>query len=434
MTSGSDRLTGWKAIAAFLAVDVRTARRWEDERGLPVRRLPGDNRSAVWADPVELRAWMAGPPEAAPPPAVPSQRSTPAAPPLRALALVALVLLLVAGLWWWLRQPTALAAPFADPVANRIWLDAGHAAASRSPAGLEQAERLYADLARRHPRAAAPQAGLAETWLLMREFAGLADEAAFRRARDAAETALALEPTNAQAQRVLGFVLFWTEVDQARGLDLLRAANGVGTDARALHWLATALAFSGREAEALPLLSRARLLAPESSAIAADEAQVRFMMGEHASALATLHGLSRSDPDFIGAWRYLEWDLLAEGNAPGFLAAARQHARLSRDPARLVVLDRAEAAFRTAAMPGLIDVLIADAERRHRTTGSDAVTIARLHALAGDRAAVRRWISLAQSRREPFAHMLSGWPELRPLQRDPALADLFARRPAMRPA
>lgn len=51
-------LTSWKGIADYLGVNVRTAQRWELERGLPVRRFPGE-RGRVSADPRELVAWKA---------------------------------------------------------------------------------------------------------------------------------------------------------------------------------------------------------------------------------------------------------------------------------------------------------------------------------------------------------------------------------------
>src|SRR5688572_11494212 len=35
------RLETWKEIGSFLNRDARTVRRWESERGLPVRRVPG---------------------------------------------------------------------------------------------------------------------------------------------------------------------------------------------------------------------------------------------------------------------------------------------------------------------------------------------------------------------------------------------------------
>ncbi len=49
-------LSSWKEIAAYLRVGVRTAQMWEQERGLPVRRIPGP-RGRVLANVQELEAW-----------------------------------------------------------------------------------------------------------------------------------------------------------------------------------------------------------------------------------------------------------------------------------------------------------------------------------------------------------------------------------------
>jgi Tol biopolymer transport system component len=58
---GSERrdegLQGWKAIAAYLNRDVRTAKRWEATEGLPVHRHRHLARSTVYASPDELDAW-----------------------------------------------------------------------------------------------------------------------------------------------------------------------------------------------------------------------------------------------------------------------------------------------------------------------------------------------------------------------------------------
>jgi len=56
------RLDSWKDIAAYLRRDERTAQRWESERGLPVHRLPGAKRGAVYAYTSEIDAWLAGQP------------------------------------------------------------------------------------------------------------------------------------------------------------------------------------------------------------------------------------------------------------------------------------------------------------------------------------------------------------------------------------
>ena len=54
------RLDSWKEIAAFLGRAERTVKRWETERGLPVHRVPGDGRSAVFAYSDELADWLKG--------------------------------------------------------------------------------------------------------------------------------------------------------------------------------------------------------------------------------------------------------------------------------------------------------------------------------------------------------------------------------------
>src|SRR5580698_4378603 len=57
----SKRLDSWKEIAVFLKRGERTVKRWETERGLPVRRVPGGGRSAVFAYTNELADWLKTP-------------------------------------------------------------------------------------------------------------------------------------------------------------------------------------------------------------------------------------------------------------------------------------------------------------------------------------------------------------------------------------
>ena len=54
------RLDSWKEIAEYLGRDVSTVRRWEDEKGLPVHRVPGGRRQAVFTFSDELDQWLLG--------------------------------------------------------------------------------------------------------------------------------------------------------------------------------------------------------------------------------------------------------------------------------------------------------------------------------------------------------------------------------------
>jgi Tol biopolymer transport system component len=52
------RLDSWKEIADYLGRDIRTVIRWEKEKGLPVRRMGGGRRQAVFAFREEIEAWL----------------------------------------------------------------------------------------------------------------------------------------------------------------------------------------------------------------------------------------------------------------------------------------------------------------------------------------------------------------------------------------
>ena len=58
--SGSDRLAGWKEIAAYLRKSVRAAQRWERGVGLPVHRVrtPSGGQS-IHARRSEIDEWLA---------------------------------------------------------------------------------------------------------------------------------------------------------------------------------------------------------------------------------------------------------------------------------------------------------------------------------------------------------------------------------------
>src|SRR5579862_4506628 len=56
--AGAVRIDSWKAIARYLGRDERTVRRWERDRGLPVRRVPGGRGGTVFAYSSEIDAWL----------------------------------------------------------------------------------------------------------------------------------------------------------------------------------------------------------------------------------------------------------------------------------------------------------------------------------------------------------------------------------------
>jgi hypothetical protein len=51
-------LHNWKEISRYLGRGIRTAQRWEEEFGLPIRRTDGKDRGAVFALSSEIDEWF----------------------------------------------------------------------------------------------------------------------------------------------------------------------------------------------------------------------------------------------------------------------------------------------------------------------------------------------------------------------------------------
>jgi dipeptidyl aminopeptidase/acylaminoacyl peptidase len=57
-TTMNDRLDSWKDIASHLNRNIRTVIRWEKDKGLPVHRVPGGKRQAVFGYRHEIDRWL----------------------------------------------------------------------------------------------------------------------------------------------------------------------------------------------------------------------------------------------------------------------------------------------------------------------------------------------------------------------------------------
>jgi hypothetical protein len=57
-SDANDRLNSWKEIAAHLCCDIRTCRRWEITKKLPVHRIGRSEKARIFAYPQELDRWL----------------------------------------------------------------------------------------------------------------------------------------------------------------------------------------------------------------------------------------------------------------------------------------------------------------------------------------------------------------------------------------
>ncbi len=101
--AGDKLLETWKEIAVYLNRDLRTVKRWEQSRGLPVHRLPGGPQAAVYAVKSELDAWRRGDGLAVE--KTDGIETAGKRTVVRWIACVAIVLLSISGICLWLFRP-----------------------------------------------------------------------------------------------------------------------------------------------------------------------------------------------------------------------------------------------------------------------------------------------------------------------------------------
>lgn len=365
---------------------------------------------------------LAPPPLAAAPlPAPAALPPEPAAVPARRWAAARVVLACCAALL----VGTGIAASLGTPPrprspnaeANRLYLQGLQDWAQRTPASLAAADQEFQRAVAIDPGFARAYAALANTCLLLREFATLPDAEAYARAEAAARRALALDPDLAGAHAALGFVRFWSAWDLAGARQAFdRALVLEPGNATIHHWYATALDAAGEHAAAIAEIDRALELEPGSPAIRADRALLLYDAGRRAEGRAALAALVRANPDFASPHLYLADIAQSEGDNAAYLHEATLWARLRGDTEAEQALAAAATALARVGPAGMAAALLAHRQAAFARGHGDAASLAAAYAAAGQPIQARTYYALAAQRHEAGAIRFSNAGALRDLR------------------
>jgi len=403
------RLDGWKMIATYLDKAERTVKRWEADRGLPIHRVPGGGRAAVYAIAVELDAWLesnrASEPESLktsehtkadgistnPDVTVdhlrqerPSGRTTDVLSLLlnRRLLLTTFGLLLVSvaatGLpfagaptkYLRLLSRTDSTKPNSHPASTMAVSDAEKSLArdlylkgrfewnKRTPESLNRALDDFTQSVVHDPANAHIYAGLADTYLLLHEYSLMPDTEAESRAIAASKKAVELDDSLAEAHRSLAFAEVWGNWDFHAGEKEFRRAIELDPHDPLTHlWFATAFNTPEWSSVARNEFDRAQELDPSSAVVLANKSIWLFQTGQRQAGLDLARQVERNDPDFVAPHRYLarmNWGLR---NYPGFLIESEKTANLTHDRVLMETTAAARAGFRRGGEGGLLNDL-----------------------------------------------------------------------------
>ena len=463
-TAENRRIDSWKEIAAFFGRDERTVKRWEKERGLPVHRLPGE-RGGVFAWSSELTAWLNSaaangkvddpppaspalipPPESKSPepsaPPAPDEKATPASPHFtnRWIWAAVVVVALAAALFYAFRferrsfrehsnitvlHPATHHVP--DPEAQEFYLKGRYYWNRRTDASLHQAIDAFTQAVVHDNNNARAYAGLAETYDLLPEYGKMSNADAYPRAIAAANRAIALDPSLAEAHRALAFALFYWNWDVNGALSQFHLALQLDPqDFETHHWLATTLLTLGRGPESVAEIQRARELQPSSRSILADQALIHFVFHhDPAESIATLRELERTDPDFVVAPRYLANIFHDEHDYADFIPEATRAADISHDASLAAVMQEASDGWHKDGVHGMLLSMKKTQEQLYAKGNLAPFELARTCALLGDKPCALHYLQAAFAAHDYmmltimsgyFNDLLKDEPEFRQLQ------------------
>jgi len=386
------RLTGWKEIGAFFGKNERTVKRWETQRGLPVYRLPGGAKTAVFADPAELEEWLessravvalAETPEPAVP-AAPAQKPAKRQPWLARAAMgMALVVLLATGALFLMPADTARHKPSAE--AEQLYMTGVYHWNTRTPDGLKQSLGEFQQAIALDPGYAEAQAGLANAYNLLAQYGAMPAAKAYPLAKSAAERAIALDAELADGYSALGFATFYGFKDLPRAADLFKRALALDPkSSRTYHWYALMMMHTGVFEEPLRAITRAQELDPQSHAILANRGLILFYAGRTTEAIAVLEDLTRSAPAFLSPHYYLATIYLDQRLYDDYLRESLKAAALEGNAALKAEIEAGSAGYRSGGAKGLFAAMLAVQKSELAAGRETAFNVARTAALLGD--------------------------------------------------
>ncbi|MDT5059729.1 MAG: eukaryotic-like serine/threonine-protein kinase [Acidobacteriota bacterium] len=248
---------------------------------------------------------------------------------------------------------------------------------------------------------------------------------AMPKARAAAEKALEIDDTLAEAHASLGLVKAFYDWDWASAEDEYKRAIELNPGyASTHHWYGWYLALMGRLNEAIAEIKQASELDPLSLEINTDLGLSFLFARQYDRAIEQFEKAMEMDPNFIWAHFFMGWAYEQKGNYEGAVAEFQKARQLDDSPLILAALGHTYvmAGRRDEALRVLAEMKEL-AERRHVSSYHFAI----IHAALGERDEAFEWLEKTYEARSEALVWLKVDPRLDTLRTDPRFIDLQRR-------
>jgi tetratricopeptide (TPR) repeat protein len=308
--------------------------------------------------------------------------------------------------------------------AYRLYLRGRFCLAKQTREGFDQALRHFQQAITLDPAYALAYAGVADTFYSLSSLYLPPDEA-MPKARGAAERALELDDTLAEAHAALGLIKFYYEWDWAGAESSLKRAIELNPGyAEAHHRYGWLLGFSGRLTDSIAAIQRASELDPLSSEITSDLGFAVFFTRDYAAALPHFQKALEGDPNSIWSHFFVGWAHEQMGQFEEAFAAYDRARKIDDAP-----LLRAAVAhlFATDGGTAQARAMLAEMLELSNTRHVSPYHFAIVHTALGETDQAFARLEEAYAVRSEALVWLKVDPRLDPLRRDPRFIALLQR-------
>jgi TolB-like protein/Flp pilus assembly protein TadD len=323
-------------------------------------------------------------------------------------------------------ERNAIAAqPTQNTEAHQLYLKGRYLWNRRTGENLKKAIPYFQQAAEKDPNYALAYVGIADTYAVMPGYSAGSPQDCLPRAQTAAQRALELDDSLAEAHASLGFILFHYFEFAASTKEFERAIELNPNYPTAHHWFArTVLLALGQFDRASTEMKRAVELDPVSPLFHAELGGVYMMARRYDEAIEQLRETLEMDPEFYWAHRFLGLTLELKGATAEAIAEYHKAFELSDDPTVLAFIAHAEA---NTGRPNEARQILARLMEAAKTRYVSAYAFAVIYLALGEKDQALDWLEKnARDHAAPYGNLVKVDPYLDPLRGDPRFEALVS--------
>ena len=312
-----------------------------------------------------------------------------------------------------------------DPEAYQLYLKGIYYWGKRTPETLEKSKDYFNQAIQKDPSYAAAYAGLANYYVAAPDYEPIAESETAPKAKAAAEKALAIDGSSADAHAALA-AADWTLFDYPDAeVEFKRALELNPNLSNAHHWYGLFLSWENRNQEAISHLRRAVELDPLNLQYNSNLGQILCNARQFDACIDQLNKTLEIDANFAYAHSMLRVAYRDIGKYDLSLEHWRKSATLSNDRDDLAIAEEATKVFAQSGMRASMERQIELKKQLAKRRYVDPADIAYDYSFLGDKEQTFAWLDKARAEKSGQLQNIKVVRSLDPWHSDPRYLDLL---------